>query len=121
MRVKPRAKATYVPDKQFGMSILHVRDARVPQQHHDPVLVRALLEVGPRVLGEHLVPLQEPVVALTVGEPGATHTDVLYQPEVGHLVTDLRQYTTRDENGRLSTKRAIVARTIFTYIEDLAV
>lgn len=71
------------------MSELHVGDMQVPQQHHDGVLVGVPAEVGPRVLRQHLVALQEAVVALAGREARAPDAHVLHQAQVGHLVTDL--------------------------------
>lgn len=77
------------PDEELGVPELDVGELQVPQQHHDGVLVAGAAEVGPGVLREHLVALQEAVVALPRREPRPAHAHVLHQPQVGHLVPHL--------------------------------
>lgn len=79
-----------LPDEKFGMSELHVRDLQVAQEHHDGVLVVGAAEVGPRVLRQHLVALEEAVIALARREAGAAYAHVLHQAQVRHLVPHLR-------------------------------
>lgn len=73
-----QSECVHVPDEQLGVSELHVADVQVAQQHHDGVLVGVAAEVGPRVLRQHLVALEEAVVALPGREAGATDSNVLY-------------------------------------------
>lgn len=79
---REEAYRAWVLDEDLGPAegVLGGVDGQVPEQERDALDGEAR-PVRPRVRTEQLVALQEGLVLLPEGEPGAPHLQVLHQPE----------------------------------------